>query len=98
MTKIVTQFQINAVGTTRDECIEALDQTMLNTQTFVGGAPWVAVDDDIKKVEAGKIAATLSDDQGFCYYGVRTMLYKGPLVRVGEMPLHPGFCLQEMSE
>lgn len=98
MTKVVSQFQIVAIGTTRDECIEAMDQAMLNLQNFVGGAPWVVVDDDVKKVEAGKIAATISDDQGFCYSGVRSVIYKGPLVKVGEMPLHPGFCLQEISE
>lgn len=94
MTRIISQFQVSALGTTRDECIGILDETCNAILDITGGAPWQMTDDDFKRVPAMQVAPPLADHDGFCYYGVRTLVYRGPAVRQTNMIEHEGHKVQ----
>lgn len=94
MTQLVSQFQVVGIATTRDECIGVMDETQAAILDHVGGAPWMMQDDDIKRVAAAQTAPPLGDPDGFCYLGVRTLVYRGPAVRQTNMVEHEGHRVQ----
>lgn len=94
MSAIATRISYNVAATTRDECIARMDELGLAFLDIVGGAPWVAIDDDFKKVEPQE-PVTLADDQGYIYVGVRTYIFKGPNLKDLSQPTHPGFEVQK---
>lgn len=98
MTRIMSEMRLVGMATTRDDCLAMLDDLTSHFIDQVGGAPWVITDDDVKKVIAQQVAPVLADDQGFCYIGIRTMIYRGPLVKQGNMVTHPGFNVQKSVE
>lgn len=98
MTQVVSKFSIVCIGTTRDECIDALDRLGLTILESVGGAPWQVPDDDIKKVPANSIVPPIGDSEGFCYLGVRSYDFRGPVVLIADAPYHDGFKVQTANE
>lgn len=89
---VISTFSFIVQARTRDECIERMDELGLAVLEIVGGAPWVAVDDDIKKVHAAQYA--LSDDQGFAYQGERRYVFHGPALAGAGQALHEAFNVQ----
>ena len=94
MTQVVNSFQVQGLGTSRDECISLLDETSNAILDYVGGAPWKMTDDDIKRVPAMQVCPPLADTDGFCYLGVRTLVFNGPAVRQTSMIEHDGHKVQ----
>lgn len=94
MTQIVSSFKVVGAGTSRDECIDVLDQTCNSILDYVGGAPWTMTDDDIKRIPASEVVPPLADPSGYCYLGVRTLVYNGPVVQQTDMIEHEGHKVQ----
>lgn len=80
--------QYTVVGRTREECIDLMDSTGLIVLDKIGGAPWVTIDDDIKRLHNPQ--ASVADDQGFLYQGVRSMSFQGPILNTGTQTYHEG--------
>jgi hypothetical protein len=94
MNAIASRISFTVGATTRDDCIAKMDEIGLAFLDFVGGAPWVAIDDDFKKVQPSE-PITLTDDQGFMYLGQRTYIFKGPNLKGLSQPTYPGFEVQK---
>lgn len=97
MSSLITEFRFVGFGTTRDQCIQALDDLALVVLDKVGGAPWVMTDDDIKRISA-ESTQTLGDADGMCYIGIRTYNYRGPIVSIPSQTYHDGFKVQNDNE
>jgi hypothetical protein len=96
MKAAVMNFEVNVLARTRDEAFTLMDEMALKVLSEVGGAPWVAHDDDVSREQAPQV--TLADENGFLYKGKRTMVYCGPIVHHDGQPEHDGFKVQTRSD
>lgn len=96
MRAAVMSFHFDVLARTRDEAFGLMDDLALRVLNEVGGAPWVAHDDDVTKEHAPQI--TVADENGFVYKGKRTMVYHGPIVHHDGQPEHDGFRVQTRSD
>lgn len=94
MTSVIHEFKVTAFGTTRDDCINLLDKTGLEILNLIGGAPWQVPDDDFKKIVAAQVTPVLGDEEGFCYAGVRTYQFRGPIMTLPNQIYHEGHKVQ----
>jgi hypothetical protein len=92
MDAVVKSVKFEVLATTRDECFAKLDELGMQFLDDLGGAPWVMPDDDVKKVHAAQAGVPiLADDQGMCYYGLRSYFYGGPVKAGIGQSFHDGF-------
>jgi len=96
MKAVVLYIDIHVVGRTREETLSLMDEVKLNTINEIGGAPWVATNDDIVKTHMPQ--ALICDGQGFVYKGNVTLSFSGPMVFSEGSPMHDGNKLQTRSE
>ena len=92
MKAVLADFTLTVQGRTREEVIERLDAVSLSLLDHAGGAPWIMVDDDVKRIHAPQYA--LSDDQGFAYQGQRSYHYNGPALAGPGVRIHDNFNVQ----
>lgn len=94
MTRVISELKCVVFGTTRDECVQAMDEVAFTLFNEIGGAPWLVPDDDIKKIAAEEVSMAIADDQGFCYVGLRTWKFRGPVIHIPDQAHHDGFKVQ----
>jgi hypothetical protein len=91
-TEIYSEITLQVFADTRDGCISAMDEASIHFLDFVGGAPWVMIDDDINRVQS---PLNVKDDQGFTYLGKRSYKYGGPFKNDLGIIEHDGMRLQK---
>lgn len=89
-------FIFEALGVTREEVVQAMDDFAFTCLESVGGQPWLCVDDDTQKVVA---TTAVKDEQGFCYQGRRKYVFQGPVAdHLPGVIYHDGFKCQGREE
>lgn len=96
MKAVVLTIDFKIIGRTREETLDLMDQVKLNTLNELGGAPWVATNDDVVKEHMPQ--ALICDGQGFIYQGHLTLQFGGPMVFSEGQPMHDGHKMQIRSE
>ena len=96
MKAVVVQADFKVIGRSREEALDLMDQVKFSFLNDVGGAPWVAVNDDVQKQHMPQ--AMICDADGFVYQGLLTLQYGGPFVYADARPMHEGHKLQLRSE
>lgn len=92
---VVPQFTFTVIAETRDECLARMDELGRQVLDILGGAPWLKVDDDVKKAQS---PYSLKDDQGYVYVGTATYQFNGPLKSEVSVPTYEGFSVQHGIE
>lgn len=94
----VLKLTIQAIGETRDEVIEKLDEICNQTILEQGGEPWVVLADEVKKIVVD-LNGLLQGNPSTSYFdGTRTLVFAGP-TRIGpSLKYHDGFRPQAEDE
>lgn len=96
MAVVIAGVHIEAMGTTREETLDALDTLAGEVKDLIGGMPWLTAIDAVSKIEA---PGSVKDDQGNCYTGTRRIVFVGPMVREYQgMPFHEGNNVQRFAK
>lgn len=78
MSASVLKFEFKVLGTSKEECIETLDNIVSSILLKEGGEPWVTVQEAYEKQMINQEVALSGDPRGFIWVGVRTVLFTGP--------------------
>lgn len=96
MKAVVSEFHFTVQGRSHDEVHEKMNALALAILNETGGAPWIMVDDDIKRLQAQQYV--IADDQGFAYQGLRSYIFQGPALAGPGVPSHDGVRTQDGVE
>ena len=80
------RFGFTAVGETRQEVLDELDQIVASVISEAQGEPWVSVIDKVEKIILNKQAIS-TGTSGFVYQGEREVIFTGPTI-IGTNDVH----------
>lgn len=92
----IIKFSFSAIGKTRAEVIDELDNFVAATMANLSGEPWIDVTDAVEKIA---ISQQVGDPSAWIYQGRRESVFAGPTPLDGDGPIwRDGFRPQHNTE